>query len=144
MAEKTPEELRAIDAMVAEKVMGWYWLEFDSPDYDHVAHRVRVLVPPEWTQLTVCHHLPARGNVDPLCYVRDYYTRDIAADYSVLVRVRETWDIYQRQRFGLALLKSFEDRLWDDTRGHSVHEACAQYQPGDYSLAALSALGEKP
>lgn len=70
------------------------------------------------------------------------YTTDPAADYSVLVKVRETWDQMRLLYFGAAL-----DDLW--ARLHKMPLGCEMrqcgmrqltYQPGDYSRAALAVL----
>ena len=63
------------------------------------------------------------------------YSTDPSADYEVLRRVRETWDKHAKWSFREALW-----RIWTD-REDIAHTAVLLYQPGDYSIAALKALG---
>jgi hypothetical protein len=63
------------------------------------------------------------------------YSTDPAADYSVLVKVRETWDSLRLTKFSRAL-----ETLWEiDCSSFSF----IRYKPGDYSRAALAALAAK-
>lgn len=81
-----------INALVAEKVMGW---------------RCRTISP--------------------------------ADDYSVLCHVREKWDGGMCDAFGHAL----EDIWMSEKNDCSFLPTCCRYRPGDYSRAALAALGIK-
>lgn len=69
-----------------------------------------------------------------------YFSTDPAADYSVLCRVRQKWDIYDRQKFGIALDAIFQSRI---TYCMSAWETASMYEPGDYSRAALLAVSEQ-
>ena len=63
-----------------------------------------------------------------------------AHDYAVLVRVRETWDVLARDHFAARL-----DRIWKDRRESDEGDPGFRgmyYTVGDYSLAALLALGD--
>jgi len=63
----------------------------------------------------------------------DRYTTNASDDYKVLCKVRETWNNEQQADFGSAL-----ETIWQE------RNAChfgLDYQPGDYSRAALAALG---
>jgi hypothetical protein len=79
-------------------------------------------------------------NYDPMSNAPSY-TTDTAADYEVLRRVREKWSRAKFKAFVLAL-----DDLWDARIGDK-HESPGQwacmYEPGDWSRAALKALGEE-
>jgi hypothetical protein len=115
---------RALDAAVAERVMGWT----DLRD--------------EWVRGV---DVPGRNMLfgfDPECKRRamvEYYHADIAADYAVLVRVRETWDARSRRKFRDAI-----EQLWcrDEESGPAWKIGPLTYRPGDYARAALLALAE--
>ena len=117
------DELRKLDAEVAEKVIGW-----------------RV----EWTDaggLGLAPWVSYDGSTRYLC---EHYSTDPAADYSVLVKVRETWDADARELFLEALQDVMIERS-SVTKGIGL-AWLAMYRPGDYSRAALAALrstGEK-
>jgi hypothetical protein len=68
------------------------------------------------------------------------YSTCAAADYEVLKHVREKWGRQRMKKFVMAL-----DDIWDARIGDK-HESPGQwacmYEPGDYSKAALLALGE--
>jgi hypothetical protein len=77
------------------------------------------------------------------------YSTDPAADYEVLVKVRETWQGLNRMWFnvklkGILQQHSLEDPLLgrEDTEDVPLWDE-GQYRPGDYSHAALLALGVK-
>lgn len=74
-------------------------------------------------------------------YVPDFLT-DVEADYSVLCRVRETWDGTRITAFARAL-----DDIWRERSGG--RDVCIgfpnlNYVTGDWSKSALAALGENP
>jgi len=70
------------------------------------------------------------------------YSTDPAADYAVLVRVRETWTVDQQVAFAVALMKQCASRTpYPDN--WSAFENVTENQPCDYSTAALAALGAK-
>jgi hypothetical protein len=67
------------------------------------------------------------------------YTSDAAADYEVLKHVREKWED--------DLTYSFHESLFGLWRKRSKNAGWSEmtplvYEPGDYSIAALKALGE--
>ena len=66
------------------------------------------------------------------------YTSDAAPDYEVLKRVRETWDEPMQDKWHVEL-----QNVWIDRRGGPMLIAftAIDYQPGDFSRAALAALG---
>ena len=76
------------------------------------------------------------------------YTSDAAADYAVLCKVRETWDEPMQDKWHVEL-----QNVWMDRRGGPMLIAftaggpmliaftAIDYLPGDYSKAALAALG---
>ena len=99
---------RKIDAMVAEKVFGWKWIEFISHDYDGIAHKIRVLAEPGMTVDDVCKRLPPKGGVSETAFVNSRCSTDPAAMMVVKARLLEidrekhggmtglysTWDPY--------------------------------------------------
>jgi len=71
-----------------------------------------------------------------IVYMRDFFepTTDIKCDYEVLKHVRENWSINDQLRMDKEMAGIISFR--------SVYGAYLFYQPGDYSKAALKALGE--
>lgn len=81
------------------------------------------------------------------------YSSDIAADYSVLVKVRETWDRADEANkpgnetnyrvlhgsFHLALQRIWKERE-DKNKSGEWTPWWSMYQPGDFSRAALASL----
>lgn len=148
------------DAKVAELVFGWVWLE-KMHNVGHDKHEPRkALMCPEgdrWVRFNwyAPDWKPARPETERFsdwdrCCGRRHenghdmeswgvpkYTTDPAADYSVLVRVRETWSDEKQKRFAeaLGLVAFFRE-------GKFYQIACLNYRPGDYSLAALKVLAE--
>ncbi len=126
-----------INQRVAVEVMGWAWhtdaADRRNPEGERVYHFAapHYLAPSFWKQPTQIEGEPPPqkpGRVHHVCYGPPNYTTDIAADYSVLVKVRETWDSEATGRFVDALIA-----LWH-------FPTPIQYRPGDYSKAALKAL----
>lgn len=106
----------ALDALVAEKVFGWKKTRGVGglTGYGRdAAGELRVL--------------PA-------------YSTDIAADYSVLVHIRDAWSANQLKNFRAHLWKTWDARH----RGLMVLKSELSYEPGDYSRAALAALSPTP
>lgn len=112
----TTVDTRALDAEVAERVMGWT--------------EVR-----EWGSGYV-DRPDGMGGISPTgkC-IEDIPSclTDPAADYEVLRHVRETWDHSRQYQFAHALAELYRSRK---EGRHPV----VRYQPGDYSRAALAAL----
>lgn len=65
------------------------------------------------------------------------YTSDPAADYKVLLHVRENWDIEKQKKFSeeLARMNMFYTSWF--------HHGLMSYQPGNWSRAALKVLGHE-
>lgn len=63
-----------------------------------------------------------------------FYTTRADADYCVLHKIRNDWDATKRQMFLGVLYQLFNERTKDPAL------LFMQYQPGDYSLAALETL----
>lgn len=117
-------EDRELDRRVAEDVMGQTVrtgrdLCLDPEDADAMFVNKPDAKEPKW------------GHMLPL----PHYSSYIAADYSVLVKVRETWS-------AIALV-GFDDELFNTWDARSQETTYAQYQPGDYSRAALASLPTK-
>jgi len=117
---------REQDAKVAEVVMGW---RIGRPD-STPAFKV------DWC-MNGSHLVCTLGGFKP--------TTDPAADYQVLEHVREKWSQTKvcALRDELALMWSRRaterDKQATSVREFAVH-GCTQYQPGDYSRAALAAI----
>jgi hypothetical protein len=108
---------RELDAMVAERVMGW------TDRADETAFGPELVMRPP-TASGLHHRVPN-------------YSTDPAADYAVLEHVRESWerDPWFRLQDRLRRLQSSRDHR----HGREEDSAC-MYLPGDYSRAALLAL----
>lgn len=132
---------RELDAEVAREVMGWRI--FQTGNAGKVLwHESRG----EWG------NPPAQPTTEPHDPIRDHhwavyvpeYTTDAADDYSVLVKVRETWDHDQLQEFARLLYDAANDRegarFPEGYDGHMDFVGCGVfYKPGDFSRAALAA-----
>jgi hypothetical protein len=116
---------RELDALVAEKVMGWKRSQLNGDIYEK----------PNGAYVII--------DSDPLSPWESYSpTTDANEDYEVLKHVRENWSC-DRQEF--LMWECFE--VWQGRNRFprwTLDEAdhCAiYYEPGDYSKAALKALG---
>lgn len=143
---------RAADAEVAERVMGWGWVVYR---YEDPTHTYRQLQPPG---IATQGEPWSPGGPEFVEEAYDEYpafTTDPAADYLVLVKVRETWPYDRFEAFGEALRDIYQARMVDDyirvpVRAKSAERGFrptsirhALYEPGDYSRAALSALSDR-
>jgi hypothetical protein len=75
-----------------------------------------------------------------------HYTSDIAADYGVLHYVRENWNLEMQERFTIELNSIWHHRwseAWFDGKRPGYPKPL-NYEVGDYSRAALAAVGIKP
>lgn len=116
---------RELDATVAEKVMGQTLLWIHEIKAWVVSVRDAALVSDQPAQLAIDFEVP-------------HYTTDAAADYLVLQKVRETWDESKRHKWHDYLMALWRSRWNDDYVSH--RDLILQYQPGDYSRAALKAM----
>jgi hypothetical protein len=66
------------------------------------------------------------------------YTTDAGCDYEVLKHVREHWSENKHDEFTAAL-----GAIWVERRKAVRTNFAMCYEPGDYSKAALKALGEE-
>lgn len=109
---------REFDALVATKVFG---IEL----CDHYGH-------PKCNKCELNHSYWERIT-PPL-----YYSTDPNSDYTVLFEVRTNWDDVKQRKFAARLMEIHEQRA-----ALSKTRKCDNmlYEPGDYSLAALVALG---
>ena len=105
---------RELDVLVAEKVMGW-----------RLAINGRWSVPSAHPMSNMPSDVPG-------------FTTDPHDDYEVLKHVREKWDGDMQDKFTERLGDVFMKR-----RGVSENRLnfALRYEPGDYSKAALNALG---
>lgn len=84
-------------------------------------------------------HMCMESLGDGTCRPIRHYTTDPRDDYEVLKHVREKWDENQQRAFQRCLLETMSKRGWCSiTTGYAW-----LYEPGDYSRAALLAIGEK-
>lgn len=109
---------RELDAKVADKVMGW--------KFPFSAERMRG----DW-------HDHWHDEINKTLYLPEqlpWFTSNAGDDYEVLKHVREKWDEQMQVNFSgaLAKIKFSRSHRWE-----------LNYEPGDYSRAALKALGEE-
>jgi hypothetical protein len=161
--------MNADDALIAEKLFGWKWMSKVSvpvkgtPDYPKHCRVREFLAPDEIENRRTNEYwldyfaregemLEATGD-EPLAYsycssqpgirlAPPAYTSDASADYSVLAKVRETWDDVDLFNFGSALAGLWR-RLNELPLGCEMRKCGMQhlmYEPGDYSRAALAVL----
>lgn len=109
---------RELDAKVATKVMGWRQVEeyFGSSP---------------------------TGRFNWCCGTKKYidfvpYSTDVKWDYEVLKHVREKWTREQQDKFAEACDDVMAVRCTPNSQWW-----CIAYEPGDWSKAALKALGEE-
>lgn len=142
---------REVDAMVAEKVMGWVWKRFyrwGEPD------ETRTLVDPmdNWLtapQYVICDLSVRRErNLDTRFHGPKFST-DASADYTVVEHVRKTWAQDRLCRLEDYFHSCQHGRLWQlmELRGWSrwndISRCNCVYVPGDWSQCALLVLMEE-
>lgn len=135
--------MRELDAKVAEKVMGWKLFPVgyegtddetpEQKDYDIELRKAGIETVGwyAWTGSNVFLWSDSLGE----CYK---FTCDVSADYMVLKHVRETWTDRQKDDFDNAL----EDIMIEKHAKYPNQWFSILYEPGDWSRAALKALGE--
>ena len=74
---------RELDALVAERVMGFVRVTDDTSDYNHVRHGNEVLLPPGATLHSLQEWLPRKGQIPFGYFVTQRYSTDIAAAWRV-------------------------------------------------------------
>jgi hypothetical protein len=121
---------RELDALVAEKVMGW--------ERRNVAHRSGTSLY-GFTKAVTSAWVGQDGQ--PVCALDEWEpTTDIRDDYEVLVKVRETWGKEEREQ-----VFKYAQAEWANRFGWRIPPWMGQevmaYLPGDWSRAALKALG---
>lgn len=154
------------DALIAEKLFGWVWLERESDNFRGT--RLKCLFPPEddpdFERVNYAPEswIPAHKDTKPFSdwyrggVSRDRkksgqpvqflpaYTTDPAADYLVLCKLRETWNADMQLRFHLAVCKECHIQPdLDYVNGAVVGMVCDNFSPGIFSRAALSVLKEQ-
>lgn len=126
---------RELDALIAEKVMGWKWFSrsdfIRDPSDPGFTPWEKRLYPPgfkcEW-------HVPPRGVQEMQFDIKPYST-DIAAAWEVVEKMEGVWDICSRARgwvVGLAVRSEGSDKIVYAEGGTAPHAIC---------LAALRAVG---
>lgn len=150
---------REIDALVAERVMGWKWYHYIytyRQGEESITNHRSILCDPEKFQEWELKYGKSRAAGGVIDNTRvPYYITDPAADYRVLEYVRKEWATPEHD--GGGDWKGFENELkkiWraraefyslgDKSERTGWVEWFAQYEPGDYSCAALAALGLTP
>ena len=79
---------RELDALVAERVMGWHREVDATYDYDHVQHGNEVLLPPGETLYSLREMLPRKGIIPFAYFVSERYSTEVAAAWRVVQRMR--------------------------------------------------------
>lgn len=147
--------MRELDAKVAEKVfglnVGYYgppsdgkWNHIESIRHD-TQEQAKAAYAIYWDKFHKENPIGVIGRDEletgPCTWVDGWgplavpdYTTDPFDDYLVLKHVRETWGWEQKSNFSDAL-----QLLWSR---EGTHAWWLKYEPGDYSRAALKALGE--
>lgn len=120
--------MRELDAKVATLVMGG---RLTCPVDNDCGHSVGVT---RWGTDAKRNFCELNGKE----IVIPHYTSDPSADYEVLKHVRETWSAEQQNKFDDAL----EDIMIAHTGKYPNAWHSILYEPGDWSRAALKALGE--
>lgn len=135
-----PLSAREVDAMVAEKVMGWVWKRFyrwGEPD------ETRTLVDPmdNWLtapQYVICDlSVKRERNLDTRFHGPNFST-DASADYTVLEHAMK-WPFSKRQAFANELDKLLRPPLADGCV-EVYPNAAMKYRVGFYSRAALAVV----
>ncbi len=117
---------RELDAKVAEKVMGWVRDEFAPHIFNTPNGGYRSLAESDFS------------GFEPFKDVRD--------DYLVLKHVRESWVFSKRKQFAVNLQRLISDRVKQSPIENLTiawPDVALLYESGDYSKAALKALGEE-
>lgn len=139
---------RELDATIAELVFGWKWYTTNGvhrflADPEEIEPGLNIgCVHETHTTMELAHNW--------LCHVPPY-TTDVEADYLVLRHVREKWldaDDYHEANgrwnvfwHSLAEVLRIRDPYYRDTMNQYELYYMQEYRPGDYSRAALAALG---
>ena len=80
---------RKMDALVAERVMGFRREVDDTSDYNGVRHGNEVLIPPGETLDSLRDMLPRKGEIPFGYFVTARYSTDIAAAWQVVERITQ-------------------------------------------------------
>lgn len=125
----TTTDTRALDARVAELVMGWErWVPPSLAPCARLLEPGTVAVDGDGWRKDPDAPLHALTSVPA-------YTTSPAHDYEVLHHVRETWLHDEQYRFAKLLMS-----MWRE-RGRTVADApMMRYLPGDYARAALAVV----
>lgn len=126
---------RELDVAVAERVMGWPVIRASAPNH-HNRPAVVLYAEPETPDDVLAVAYDERSwEFKP--------STDPAADYSVLVKVRETFTCQQFAAMLAALQQGWANRF-AQRQGvmptDHPERLCMLYEPGDYARAALAAL----
>lgn len=128
---------------VAERVMGARWVTSCSSRQSHCLQPAEKVDEYSPSHVFTRETLPA-GHTARAFWEPPHYLRDPAADYSVLEKVRKT---FNREQFGMmlnAITSIYCDRFVKHTGALRPDENSRRvfllYEPGDYSKAALSCI----
>jgi len=123
---------RTLDALVAEKVMAWPIITEHTPYRCHRDTAGGVVVRRDDGSLMA--HIFQVGRGTPVYW---FPTSNASDDYEVLKHVRENWDRGNQLEFARALFSIQRQR------GVFSFHPGYHYEPGDFSRAALKAIGEE-
>lgn len=140
--------IRERNAWIAERVMGWQhgfqdddllrhvpgWVDKEAQCWIGFSYDVMPLIQDEYGEDREPFEQAYIGPLWSPC-------TDANHDYSVLVRVRETWSGSDLKKFAQSLRDIFSDRASD--RDFPAIWNCL-YEPGDYSAAAYAVLADEP
>jgi hypothetical protein len=88
---------RELDALVAEKVLGYWWSDGPKHDYDGPCEWERILIPPNFTEKDLKSWVfPPKGKIAKTYFITDKYSTDIAAAWKVVEKLKSGKPIYMR------------------------------------------------
>jgi len=119
---------RDLDERVALKVLGWSYQTFPDGQCPDVKH---------WYSKSPC---PNDAKDDSFMGPVQPFTSSVTFDFRVMKHVQEHWDAETKSEWTRALAGALSSRA-----GKCLcYDLCfiRWYEPGDYSMAALAAVGE--
>jgi hypothetical protein len=143
---------REVDALVAERVLGWRWMEWDTVVATGKIGQLKVIVPPDGGRYVLraipSFRLRPAAPTTPRCDEWDeltwdgclsragmpHWSTDVAADYAVLKHLKD------KDEDGSGVLSRTCDYIVDLWKARSAERWPCQYLPGDWSRAALAVV----